>query len=222
MFWRKKPSAPAIDFPTHPLADLFPMADEGAFSLMVECIRTDGLREPIALMGGKIIDGRNRFKACLEAGVQPRFTDFPGSEADAVRFVAGANRARRHMTERQRSIVGGKLVDMLSISLDEAAERMAVSRSSIVRARRVLASGDAELIASVESGAVPINVAAEAARGASGPSVDTKAVRFSRGLRKLLAECEGLEAETLAELAALGQCLKSISPRQSSHLRSVK
>lgn len=53
----------------HPLADLFPMMDGQAFEDLVDDIRNNGLRQPIVLLDNQIIDGRNRNRACQEAGV---------------------------------------------------------------------------------------------------------------------------------------------------------
>ena len=44
----------------HPLADLFPLFDGPAFDAFVQDIATHGVREPIWLYEGLLLDGRNR------------------------------------------------------------------------------------------------------------------------------------------------------------------
>jgi predicted DNA-binding transcriptional regulator AlpA len=59
------PSAPTKPLEAHPLADIFPMLDqkEPTFIALVEDIKANGLHEPVTLLDGKILDGRNRYEA---------------------------------------------------------------------------------------------------------------------------------------------------------------
>lgn len=61
------------EWPFHPLADLFPMMDETALAELAADIKAESQREPIYLWRDEIIDGRNRYKACKLAGVEPVF-----------------------------------------------------------------------------------------------------------------------------------------------------
>jgi ParB-like chromosome segregation protein Spo0J len=87
------------------------MMDETALAELAADIKAESQREPIYLWRDQIIDGRNRYKACKLAGVEPVFKriDFPGGEAEALAFVVSRNIKRRHLTFAQRSIIAGKI-----------------------------------------------------------------------------------------------------------------
>jgi len=105
---------------SHPVADIFPMMTAEEFAGLVEDIKANGLKEPIWLHpDGRIIDGRNRYKACIEAGVEPSFRTWNG-EGSLVGFVVSLNLHRRHLNSSQRAIVGAKMLPMLE---EEAKER---------------------------------------------------------------------------------------------------
>jgi hypothetical protein len=60
----------------HPCCAFFPEMSKEEFADLVEDIREHGLVEPILRYRGQIIDGKNRYRACIAAGVTPRFEEF--------------------------------------------------------------------------------------------------------------------------------------------------
>ncbi len=88
----------------HSVANLFPLMSPEEYAGLVADIRIHGLREPIWTHEGKIIDGRNRYKACLEAGVDPRFQAWDGTSS-LVAFVVSLNVQRRHLTSSQKAVI---------------------------------------------------------------------------------------------------------------------
>ena len=74
---------------------------------LTEDIKVHGLREPIYLYQEKIIDGRNRYRACQEAGIAPHLREWDG-RGSLVAFVVSLNFYRRHLDETGRAIVGAK------------------------------------------------------------------------------------------------------------------
>src|SRR5262245_27392343 len=79
----------------HPLANKFRPLVGKDFEELVDDIKANGLREEIVLHDGMILDGRNRYRACREAGVEPRYRDFDGN--DPAAFVISVNIHRRHL-----------------------------------------------------------------------------------------------------------------------------
>lgn len=92
-----------MSIPFHPLAD-DPLLEGPEFDALVKSIKKNGLHEEIILLGGAILDGRNRYRACLAAEVEPRFHDYEGDNPEV--FVLIKNLHRRHLTpEEKRSAI---------------------------------------------------------------------------------------------------------------------
>ncbi|MGC4067262.1 MAG: ParB N-terminal domain-containing protein [Polyangiaceae bacterium] len=91
----------------HPYAELFPELDENALRALADDIAKNGLLHPICLLDGQILDGRNRWKACQLAHVEPRTVAFTGS--DPVGFVLSMNLRRRQLTPSQLATLGVEL-----------------------------------------------------------------------------------------------------------------
>jgi hypothetical protein len=107
------PDAEGQALEAHEVADLFPSMGEDEYRALVEDIRAHGLHEPIWLHpDGRIIDGRHRYRACLEAGREPRFRTWDGA-GSLIAFVVSLNLRRRHLTTAQRTLLGVELLPYL-------------------------------------------------------------------------------------------------------------
>lgn len=149
----------------HPLSEIFPLVKDTDFTELCQDIKACGLIQPIFLFEEKILDGRNRYRACLEAGVEPKFKQFKG---DALAFVVSANLHRRHMSIPQRAMAAAKIANMQEgrqglthgiplVSQSDAAEKMGVSVDSVKRAKKLLEQAPKKLIKEVEAGEKTIN-----------------------------------------------------------------
>ena len=92
-----------MTYELHPLCTLFPRMAGAEFAALVADIKAHGLREPITLHDGMILDGGNRYRACVDAGVAPEFAAFAGD--NLVSFVLSANLHRRHLSEGQQAAI---------------------------------------------------------------------------------------------------------------------
>jgi hypothetical protein len=87
----------------HPLCTLFPRMVGDEYAALVADIAAHGLRQPITLFDGMVLDGGNRYRACLDAGVPPRIVEFVGSSP--VAFVLSNNLHRRHLSPGQQAAI---------------------------------------------------------------------------------------------------------------------
>ena len=109
----------------HEIANIFPLLESGDLQALANDIRISGLKTPILLFDGSILDGRNRYRACEIAGVAPRFETFQGDKTAALSHVWSLNFQRRHLNSSQAAIADAKrkkLDDQYSKALAEVAE----------------------------------------------------------------------------------------------------
>lgn len=102
----------------HKIAELFPMMEHDEFESLVMDIKNNGLIEPIWTYQGQILDGRNRFLACQEAGIEPTYREYTGD--NPLAFAVSLNIERRHLTPHQRACLA---VEVLPIFEQAAKER---------------------------------------------------------------------------------------------------
>lgn len=154
------------DFSPHALAELFPMLSEKEIGELADDIVTYGQREPIMLLDGKVLDGRNRLAACRFAQVEPRFVDYEGD--DPLGFVLSLNLHRRHLTESQRAMVAAQIVDWdrglnqatagsANLPTREAARRLSISERAVTAARRIRDHGAGELVEAIRDGRLSVH-----------------------------------------------------------------
>jgi hypothetical protein len=107
------PSAPAtFEYEFHQLAEIFPMLEGKDLTDLADDIKAKGLLEQITLYQGKILDGRNRYRAARSVGFSLTaryFRELPSS-MDPQAFVISANIHRRHLTAEQKRDLLAKLI----------------------------------------------------------------------------------------------------------------
>ncbi len=110
--------------PVHPAADMFPLIEGDDFEALCADIKANGQREPIWLdKAGRILDGRNRARACEAMGIFPQYRTWDG-QGSPVEFVISLNLHRRHLSASQRAVVALKVEEELA----KEAERQRVRK----------------------------------------------------------------------------------------------
>lgn len=94
----------------HPFAEVWPPVEGADFDKMLEDIQLNGLRLPIILLGGKVLDGRTRLRICEKLGLEPKTITYTGTEDQARALVRSLNEHRRHLTPAQRHDSTAKIV----------------------------------------------------------------------------------------------------------------
>ena len=164
----------------HEYANIYRMLPDKELQTLAADIKSKGQLLPITSYEGKILDGRNRFRACGIAGLQPRFTEYTGD--DPLGFVMSHNLHRRHLTESQRAMVAAKWAKLKNGEIgngrkvgspigeptppiqsetktrDEAAKLLNIGTSSIDRAKKVIKDAP-ELVEKIEAGEMSVNAA---------------------------------------------------------------
>lgn len=207
-------ASPVPDY--HEAANIFPM-DEEHLAALVEDIKVCGLRVPIELLDGKVIDGRRRSKACQMAGVPPTYRAV--TVADPVAYVISLNFHRRQLTPSQLGMVagrarsyydaqakarqkeggakgGGKVMENFpeasageQTARDAAGKAVGVSGRTVDFATRVLTQGTPELIQAVDEGRMAVSTAA--VHAADPP--DVQRAHVERAKRKYHSTADGTE-----------------------------
>jgi ParB-like chromosome segregation protein Spo0J len=122
----------------HPAANIFPLLEGEEFNALVADIKTFRLRERIKLFGGKILDGRNRYRALLAAGIKPTSNYFDHLPyVDPVAYVISTNIHRRHLKPEDRIKYLAQLVAAQPEKSDrQIAKEAGVSHPTIAKARQ--------------------------------------------------------------------------------------
>lgn len=89
-----------MKYEPHPLSLVFPEMSAEDYRRLRDDIKRNGLRHPITLYEGMVLDGRHRLKACEETGVPARFEQHDPA-LDPGDFVISENLTRRNLTPTQ-------------------------------------------------------------------------------------------------------------------------
>lgn len=161
----------------HPLAEIFPLMTGADFDALVHDIADYGQREPILLYDGQIIDGRNRYNACLELGLVPETEEWQGDESELLPLIISLNLHRRHLNESQRAMIAAKVANMPlggatyrsanlqtdGVSQASAADMFNVSERSVASAKKVQEQAAPQVAQAVQQGLMPVSVGAKLA-----------------------------------------------------------
>jgi hypothetical protein len=155
----------------HTLSAAFPRMSDADFLALQDDIENHGQRDPIVIFEGQVIDGWNRYQACIAVGLDPK-TRTLDLAIDPVAFVKSYNLHRRHLNASQRAMAvvacsqwtpaaKTAAAAVLKESVRQQAADADVSERTIHNARAALKGG---LKDAVNSGAMSVEQAAAVAK----------------------------------------------------------
>ena len=126
----------------HPVSAAFPLITGMLFERLTESIRCNGLREPIKIdADGRVVDGRARYLACAELGIEPA-TEVLGDNESLAFVSADLNACRRDLTKTQRYEAFERLLPVLEAEARERERRgtLVSNDTRVGRTREALAA----------------------------------------------------------------------------------
>lgn len=169
----------------HPLAELFPPMEKEEYADFVKDIKFNGLQDEIVTLDGAILDGRNRFNACKDAGEKPRFKKFDPKLKEfrgltPFKYVMAKNFYRRSLTTSQKSIILAEsqktVTHDTAETMDALAKGAGISRATAFKANKIVKESP-KMAKAVKRGKVSVNKAAKIV--AATPKAERKKLDFS-------------------------------------------
>lgn len=97
----------------HTAAKAIPEMLPDEYSALKADIESRGLLVPIETFNGQLLDGRHRFRACKELGIEPDMVEVSLDGMSPAEYVWSVNGIRRHLTPSQRAAVAVELLPEL-------------------------------------------------------------------------------------------------------------
>jgi ParB-like chromosome segregation protein Spo0J len=112
----------------HPVLERIPRMLPEQLAELADSIAADGLDDPIVVQNGVLVDGRNRYDACMAAGVEPAYRELPEGR-DPVAYIVAANLLRASYSPGQLAMATAACEKMRE---EEAAKRQEAALAAAV------------------------------------------------------------------------------------------
>lgn len=104
----------------HEVCSLFPEMSAEEFEQLKADIKEHGQKVPVELYKGQIIDGRNRYKACKELGIDVETVEITLDPDESLTdYVVALNLHRRHLSASQRAAIAVEIEKRHAIEAKE-------------------------------------------------------------------------------------------------------
>src|SRR5262245_22906528 len=99
-----------VELQPHPIADVFPLLRGEEYEKFLRDIKTNGVQIAITLYQGMILDGRNRYIACCQLGIECPVVEYTGS--DPWGYVISLNVQRRSLTKGATALAAAQAANL--------------------------------------------------------------------------------------------------------------
>lgn len=160
----------------HEYANIYRMLPEKELQALADDMKAKGQLLRITSYEGKILDGRNRYRACKIAGIEPSIEAYTGD--DPLGLIASLNDHRRHDSDNERALVGARMANLQkggdggstvtdspdglsrpAVTQERAAELAGTSVTQLKRAKKALKDCVPEIVSMMESKEISLAVA---------------------------------------------------------------
>jgi hypothetical protein len=195
---------------------------------LAEDIAANGQHDPVALdPDGRIIDGRNRYLACVMGGIEPKTYVYEG---DPYLLSISRNKHRRHMSTDQIAMRVAQLVTSRrgdnrytagETTIADAARLGGVPETAVKSAQTVLRDGTEEEIAAVSKGEAKARPTADRIRARKSERAPKAGAKPA--VTKLSADGEAWKREYAEAVAKLERKhARAIEALEREHTKTVE
>ena len=219
----------------HSYAAVFPLLEGEELEALVESIRANGVREPVVLYEGKVLDGRNRYRAASKAGLSagsiPTREFDPERDGNPSEFVWDVNVNRRHLNETQRGFAAAEMetlrhgghrrfqqphagLEEKPATRADLGRRYGVGHTTMHAMSVVRDHGVAELKERARTGEISVRTAKSIAEmsAETQKAVIERAEQFSHRKREKALQVEAAKEIQRAKLAEIAKANRELDP----------
>ena len=117
--------------------NIFPAAKAEDYTRLRDDIRDSGYdqKQPVIVYEGEVLDGWNRWTACLELKITPPTRQFEGSDTEAIAFVMRTNK-RRNLSSAQWATIAVEAEAIMAAIAEQVEKEANKKRSEATVAQR--------------------------------------------------------------------------------------
>ncbi len=158
-------------------AALMPRLSKGEKSILAEKLNEEGMMQPIITWRNIIIDGHNRYEICMAESLPFECREMKfASRLDVKKWMWRNQDGRRNWNESQRAMVAAKMSSPSAENVQpctlteshmtqaQAAKEVKVSLRSVIKAKKIMDSGNKDVQAAVEEGKMNVTAAEKIVR----------------------------------------------------------